>query len=454
MSLPRFMIAAPASGSGKTLVTCGILQALVCRGMRVASFKCGPDYIDPMFHSRVIGAKSKNLDAFFVGEDTLRYLFGRTAETCDISVVEGVMGFYDGVSILSSDASSYDVSQKLDIPVILLLNCRGTSLSVLPMLKGFLEFRPNNIKGVIFNNMSQRIYETLAPAVREMGVEPIGYVPKVSELVLESRHLGLVLPSEIEELKDKLRRLAEILEETLDINLLVRIASEAPDLEYTAPEVRRIDGRVRIGLADDETFCLTYEDNVELLERCGAEIIRFSPMKDPRLPDVDGIVLSGGYPELHSTVLESNVSMLEDIKESIAAGMPCIAECGGFMYLHDRMEGSDKKMHRMCGAIPGEVRNTGKLTRFGYATLSPLSHEGVMKGELTIKGHEFHYWDSDNCGSDWKAVKTGGKEYTCMHDTGRMLAGYPHIYYYSNPEFATRFLERCLEYRRSKDRTC
>ena len=448
MRLPRFMIAAPASGSGKTLVTCGILQALVNRGLRVASFKCGPDYIDPMFHSRVIGARSKNLDAYFVGEDTLRYLFGRTAETCDISVVEGVMGFYDGMGITDSSASSHDVSQKLDIPVVLLLNCRGASLSVVPMLKGFLEFRPNNIKGVIFNNMSQRVYEEIAPLAREMGVEPVGYVPKVSDLVLESRHLGLVLPSEIEELKDKLNRLAEVLEGTLDIDLLMSIAGSAPEMEYSAPEVRRIDGTVRIGLAADETFCFTYEDNIELLERCGAEIVRFSPMTDQRLPDVDGIVLSGGYPELHSAELESNASMLDDIKEKVAGGMPCIAECGGFMYLHDEMEGSDGNMHRMCGVIHGSVRNTGRLTRFGYATFTPLRDDGLTGEGLSIKGHEFHYWDSDNCGSDWKAVKANGREYECIHDTGTMVAGYPHLYYYSNPEFATRFLERCLEYRR------
>ena len=448
MRLPRFMIAAPASGSGKTLVTCGILQALVNRGLRVASFKCGPDYIDPMFHSRVIGARSKNLDAYFVGEDTLRYLFGRTAETCDISVVEGVMGFYDGMGITDSSASSHDVSQKLDIPVVLLLNCRGASLSVVPMLKGFLEFRPNNIKGVIFNNMSQRVYEEIAPLAREMGVEPVGYVPKVSDLVLESRHLGLVLPSEIEELKDKLNRLAEVLEGTLDIDLLMSIAGSAPEMEYSAPEVRRIDGTVRIGLAADETFCFTYEDNIELLERCGAEIVRFSPMTDQRLPDVDGIVLSGGYPELHSAELESNASMLDDIREKVAGGMPCIAECGGFMYLHDEMEDSDGNMHRMCGVIHGSVRNTGRLTRFGYATFTPLRDDGLTGEGLSIKGHEFHYWDSDNCGSDWKAVKANGREYECIHDTGTMVAGYPHLYYYSNPEFATRFLERCLEYRR------
>ena len=446
MSLPRFMIAAPSSGSGKTLVTCGILQALVNRGLKVASFKCGPDYIDPMFHSRVIGARSKNLDAFFVGDETLRYLFGRTAETCDISVVEGVMGFYDGMGILSSEASSYDVSQKLDIPVVLLLNCRGASLSVLPMLKGFLEFRPNNIRGVIFNNMSQRVYETIAPAAREMGVEPIGYVPKVSDLVLESRHLGLVLPSEIDELKSKLNRLAEVLEGTLDLDALIALAGSAPDIDYTAPEVGRIEGTVRIGLAADETFCFTYEDNVELLERSGAEIVRFSPMSDASLPDVDGIVLSGGYPELHSAELESNASMLRDIREKVSAGMPCIAECGGFMYLHDRMEDQDGEMHSMCGVIPGEVRNTGKLTRFGYATFTPLVPDGVTRGGLSVKGHEFHYWDSDNCSSDWKAVKANGREYTCIHDTGTMVAGYPHLYYYSNPEFALRFLERCREY--------
>ena len=448
MRLPRFMIAAPASGSGKTLVTCGILQALVNRGLKVASFKCGPDYIDPMFHSRVIGARSKNLDAYFVGEDTLRYLFGRTAETCDISVVEGVMGFYDGMGITDSSASSHDVSQKLDIPVVLLLNCRGASLSVVPMLKGFLEFRPNNIKGVIFNNMSQRVYEEIAPLAREMGVETVGYVPKVSDLVLESRHLGLVLPSEIEELKDKLNRLAEVLEGTLDIDLLMSIAGSAPEMEYSAPEVRRIDGKVRIGLAADETFCFTYEDNIELLERCGAEIVRFSPMTDQRLPDVDGIVLSGGYPELHSAELESNAPMLDDIREKVAGGMPCIAECGGFMYLHDEMEDSDGNMHRMCGVIHGSVRNTGRLTRFGYATFTPLRDDGLTGEGLSIKGHEFHYWDSDNCGSDWKAVKANGREYECIHDTGTMVAGYPHLYYYSNPEFATRFLERCLEYRR------
>ena len=173
-------------------------------------------------------------------------------------------------------------------------------------------------------------------------------------------------------------------------------------------------------------------------------------MSDERLPDVDGIVLSGGYPELHADELESNKSMLEDIRSKVKAGLPCIAECGGFMYLHERMEDSEGNMRDMCGVIPGEVRNTGKLSRFGYITLNPTK-DGMMPSDLTVKGHEFHYWDSDNCGEDWNARKTNGKEYTCIHDTGSMLAGYPHLYYYSNPDAAYWFLKKCREYRLGRE---
>ena len=445
MTLPRFLIAAPASGSGKTLITCGILQALVNRGLKVASFKCGPDYIDPMFHSRVIGTKSKNLDAYFVGEDTLRYLFARTASENDISVIEGVMGFYDGNSVLSMEASSHDVSRKLDAPVILLINSKGASISNLATLKGFLNFTENNIKGVIFNQMSQKVFDMIKPEVEKLGIKAIGYVPKVSHLILESRHLGLVLPNEIEELKDKLNQLAEVLEESLDIDLLIQMAGSAPDLEYKVPEVRKIDKPVRIGLAQDDVFCFTYEDNIELLRRCGAEIVEFSPLNDERVPDVDAIILSGGYPELHAEKLCSNRSMMEDIRTKVGNGMPCLAECGGFMYLHERLEDHEGKMHDSCGVIKGEVKNTGKLARFGYITVSSESPDSILK-DGPVKGHEFHYWDSDNCGESWKAVKTNGKEYLCTHEEGGLIAGYPHLYFYSNPQVAYNFLMKVLKY--------
>jgi len=448
MSLPRFLIAAPASGSGKTLIACGILQALVNRGLKVASFKCGPDYIDPMFHSRVIGTKSKNLDAFFVKEDVLRYLFARTAQENDISVIEGVMGFYDGNSVLSMEASSHDVSRKLDTPVVLLINSKGASISNLATLKGFLGFTENNIKGVIFNQMSQKVFDMIKPEVEKLGIKAIGYVPKVSHLILESRHLGLVLPNEIEELKDKLNQLAEVLEESLDIDLLLEMAKAAPDLEYTVPEVKRIDRPVRIGFAQDDVFCFTYEDNIEILKRCGAEIVPFSPLNDEKIPDVDAIVLSGGYPELHAEKLCSNKSMLEDIRKKVSEGMPCLAECGGFMYLHERLEDSEGKMHESCGVIKGEVKNTGKLSRFGYITVSSEDKDSILK-DGPVKGHEFHYWDSDNCGGSWKAVKTNGKEYTCMHEEGNLVAGYPHLYFYSNPVVPYNFLKKVEAYRYS-----
>jgi len=449
MSLPRFLIAAPSSGSGKTLVTCGILQALVNRGLKVASFKCGPDYIDPMFHSRVIGTRSKNLDAYFVGTDTLRYLFSRTASENDISVIEGVMGFYDGNSVMSMEASSHDVSRKLDAPVVILINSKGASISNLAMLKGFLGFTENNIKGVIFNQMSKKVFDTIRPEVEKLGIRPIGYVPKVSHLVLESRHLGLVLPNEIEELKDKLNQLADVLEESLDIDALLEMASEAPDLEFKTPEVKRIDRPVRIGLAQDDVFCFTYEDNIEMMRRIGAEIVEFSPLNDEHLPDVDAIVLSGGYPELHAQRLCSNRSMMDDIRRKVSEGMPCLAECGGFMYLHERLQDADGNMHDSCGVIKGEVKNTGKLARFGYITVSSESPDSVLK-DGPIKGHEFHYWDSDNCGSSWKAVKTNGTEYMCMHEEGGLVAGYPHLYFYSNPDVPYNFLMKVLAYKDSK----
>jgi cobyrinic acid a,c-diamide synthase len=449
MTLPRFLIAAPASGSGKTLITCGILQALVNRGMKVASFKCGPDYIDPMFHSRVIGTRSKNLDAYFVDKEVLKYLFARTASENDISVIEGVMGFYDGNSVLSMEASSHDVSRKLDTPVILLINSKGASISNLATLKGFLGFTENNIRGVIFNQMSEKVFGMIKPEVEKLGIKAIGYVPKVSHLILESRHLGLVLPNEIDELKDKLNQLAEVLEGSLDIDLLLEIAGSAPDLEYKAPEVKRLEEPVRIGLAQDDVFCFTYEDNVELMRRMGAEVVEFSPLNDERLPDVDAIVLSGGYPELHAEKLCANRPMMEEIRKRVSEGMPCLAECGGFMYLHEGLEDFEGKMHDSCGVIRGEVRNTGKLARFGYITVSSEDPDSILK-DGPVKGHEFHYWDSDNCGESWKAVKTNGKEYRCSHEEGNLVAGYPHMYFYSNPDVCYNFLAKVLRYKGSR----
>ena len=357
MKAARILLAAGASGSGKTLITCGLLQALVNRGLKTASFKCGPDYIDPMFHSRVIGAKSRNLDTFFTDRETTKYLFCENAADCDISVMEGVMGFYDGVAGTTTKASAYDLASVTDTPVILIVNSRGMSVSLAAYVKGFMEYRKDShIQGVIFNQMSPMLYPRMKELLeKELNIKVLGYVPKMDDCVIESRHLGLVLPDEIPELKENLHRLAEVLEKTLDIDAILQLAESARELSAKEPRIDFcLKHPLRIGVADDEAFCFFYEDNFRLLRKMGAELVHFSPIRDKKLPaGLDGLLLYGGYPELNGKELEKNTSMREEIQKALSGGMPCMAECGGFMYLHEEMEAMDKKFYHMAGVLPG-----------------------------------------------------------------------------------------------------
>ena len=451
MKVPRILLAAGASGSGKTLITCGLLQALVNRGLKTASFKCGPDYIDPMFHSRVIGTKSRNLDTFFTDKEITRYLLCQNAAGCEISVMEGVMGFYDGVAGTTTRASAYDLACVTDTPVILIVNSRGMSVSLAAYVKGFMEYRKDShIEGVIFNQMSPMLYPRMKKLLEdELGVRVLGYVPKVEDCVIESRHLGLVLPDEIPELQANLQRLSEILEKTLDIDGIIQVAEGAPEIEAQEPILDFcVKKPLRIGVADDEAFCFFYEDNFRILEKMGAELVRFSPVRDQKLPcGLDGLLLYGGYPELNGRELENNTSMREDIKKALDAGMPCMAECGGFMYLHDEMEGMDGNIYHMAGVIPGKAYRTPRLNRFGYVTLTQ-KQTGLgadMLGE--IPAHEFHYFDSENCGKAFLAKKPeSSRQWECIHGTETMLAGFPHLYYYGNPKVPEAFLRACMTY--------
>ena len=457
MKIPRILLAAGSSGSGKTLITCGLLEALVERGLKTASFKCGPDYIDPMFHSRVIGTKSRNLDTFFTGSEVTKYLLTRNARDCEIAVMEGVMGFYDGVAGTTTTASAYDLAKVTDTPVILIVNSRGMSVSLAAYVKGFLEYKKDShIKGVIFNQMSPMLYPRMKKLLEEeLDVAVLGYVPKVEDCVIESRHLGLVLPDEIPELKDRLHKLAGVLEETLDIDRILELAGEAPDLLDAKPESVtdfRLSEPVRIGVAEDEAFCFFYADNFRLLGEMGAEIVPFSPMEDKQLPDdLDGLLLYGGYPELNGKKLEQNTTMKDMIREKLKAGMPCMAECGGFMYLHEEMEGMDGNFYQMAGVIPGKVYRTPKLSRFGYVTLTQKKPALGMEDFGEIPAHEFHYFDSENCGGDFHAAKPESKRgWDCIHGTDTMLAGFPHLYSYGNPEVPKAFLKKCLAYKKQR----
>ncbi len=457
MKIPRILFAAGSSGSGKTLITCGFLQVLVNRQKKVASFKCGPDYIDPMFHSRVIGTKSRNLDTFFTSRELTRYLLEMNGADCDIAVMEGVMGYYDGVGGNTSQASAYDLADTTDTPVILIVNSKGMSVSLAAYVKGFLEYKKNShIKGVIFNQMSPMLYPRMKALVEEsLPVRVLGYVPKVEDCTIESRHLGLILPEEISGLQEKLLRLSKILEETLDIEGILSLAEEAVDLSVAKiPEEENeafsyhTEYPLRIGVAKDEAFCFFYEDNFQLLRKMGAELVWFSPVHDQKLPEnLDGMLLYGGYPELYTKELEANEEMRHSINTAIKGGMPCLAECGGFLYLHEELEDMEGGAHKMAGIFPGKAYRTSKLGRFGYIHLSQQKDVLGKENMGKIPAHEFHYFDSPNCGNDFYAQKPGSmRGWNCIHGNQRLMAGFPHFYYYGNPEVAKAFLMQCSEY--------
>lgn len=463
MKIPRIMLTAGASGSGKTMLTCGLLQALVNRHLDVASFKCGPDYIDPMFHSRVIGASSCNLDTFFTDEELTRYLLCEHGQGKDICVMEGVMGFYDGLAGISTKASAYDLATVTRTPAVLIVNSRGMSVSLAAYIKGFLEYRPGRpIKGVIFNQMSAMLYPRMKKMVEEeLPVKVLGYVPRLTEGVLESRHLGLVLPDEVEGLRETLKDLASTMEETLDIDGLLALAAEAPEIDCDPQKIKEKDPAfsfhtkepVRIGVARDEAFCFIYEDNLRLLQKMGAVIEYFSPVHDAHLPEgLDGLLLYGGYPELYARQLSENRTMLAGIRNAIRSDMPVMAECGGFMYLHRMMEDTEGNSYEMAGVIDGEVRHTHKLSRFGYVSLDAGDTEvfgTAFNGE--IPAHEFHYFDSSSCGESFTATKPlSHRGWKCLHGSRSMLAGFPHLYYYGAPEVPKAFLGACEAYRLEK----
>ncbi|MCI5995591.1 MAG: cobyrinate a,c-diamide synthase [Blautia sp.] len=459
MGQPRLMLAACASGSGKTMITCGILRALTKRGLHVSSFKCGPDYIDPMFHSRVLHTKSRNLDTFFTDREMTRYLFARAAKGTEISVMEGVMGYYDGMGLTSTRASSAELAEVTETPVLLIVNMRGMSLSALALIKGFLTYqRPCRIRGILLNQTSAMVYRKMKEQIeRELHIPVYGYVPKVPELTLQSRHLGLVMPDEVEQLNEKLDRLAEVLEETLDIEEILKLAQTAPEVSEEMPETlaRVIDGaadlreaRPVIAVARDEAFCFLYEDNLKLLEGMGAQLKYFSPIHDTKLPQgAQGLLLYGGYPELNAKALSENVSVRGEIRKALGKGLPCMAECGGFMYLHESMEDMEGNCYPMAGVIEGKAYKTEKLGRFGYIGLEACEKGILGEGMEGLKGHEFHYFDSTSCGDSFLAQKPNGKRsWSCIHGRENAVMGFPHLYYHSCPEFAAEFLRKCARY--------
>ncbi len=499
ISIPRLMIAAPGSGSGKTLITCGLLRLLQRKNFRPAAFKCGPDYIDPMFHRQVLGIPSRNLDTFFSPADS-----ENTANTApatlaravvknraDIAVIEGVMGYFDGTGTTGMDASSFDLAQQTDTPVILILNAKGMSRSVVPLLRGFSDYEKEDrkIRGVILNRISAGMFPIMKKWIEEdTDLRVIGYLPQDESLSWGSRHLGLLQPEELTDLQEQIDRLADILEKTIDQEALLDLAGTAPAMPVPSwkkekktnadqmpsgtnekkPDLAgRKQAGPRIAVARDEAFSFYYEDNLEMLQECGAELVFFSPVQDRKLPEADGLLLGGGYPELHAGALAQNEEMKAQIRECASQGMPVLAECGGFMYLQENLvltdmeagkDGADQETCKMCGLLPGTCRMTDKLVRFGYIELEKKAGEnseaesfeaGYLKDGHRIRGHEFHYFDSTDNGAACTARKPGGRRsWDCMVVQDNIMAGFPHLYYRSDPAFAEAFVEKCRQYSR------
>ena len=471
MNIRRVMIAAPKSGSGKTGITCALLKSLKNKGIKTVSFKCGPDYIDPMFHKNALGIPSYNLDTFFTGETATRSLFARNASGFDFAVFEGVMGLFDGVGGVRADGSSYNLAEVTKTPIILVIDAKGMGRSVIPEILGFkLYDKKDLIKGVILNRTSESMFNILKlMIVKECGISALGFIPDMKERSFSSRHLGLVTPDDTDNYDEVLEELTGYFEKNVSFEELEKIASLAEEIadndfenlyggqsglnnkfsnkNLNVSENEDESDLPIIAVAKDEAFCFFYEDNLTELKNAGAKLVFFSPIHDAKIPEnADGLMLPGGYPELHLEELSKNTSMLESIRKAYEEKMPIFAECGGFMYLQKSIEDKDGKVYITSNIFDGELKYKGKPVRFGYVTLKEKSPNFLNEGE-EIKGHEFHYYDCDDNGSDVICTKPfTGKTYEAVKDYENIWAGFPHLYFPSNPSFAANFVKKCAEF--------
>lgn len=457
-----FMITAASSGSGKTMITCGILELFKRKGLNPLACKCGPDYIDGLFHKQVLELEGMNLDSYFEAPEELRDKYSRLSKG-HLPVVEGVMGYFDGLGGSTTRASSWEVAHILDLPAVLVVDARGASVSLAAVIKGFLEFeRPmgSQIKAVIFNRMSPMLYPRIRELVeRETGIRAAGFVPELDFLKVGSRHLGLVLPEEIAGLREQMNRLGKCLEETIDWEFLEELGAEKEERDALEEENTEASCTAafsfRLGIAMDEAFCFYYQDNLRLLERLGGELVYFSPIHDRSLPEqLDGLILGGGYPELYCEALSLNESMRESVKKAAEGGLPVLGECGGYLYLLEELEAEDGRIWPMTGVLKGKGYKKGKNSRFGYIGVEAEKDSLYLKPGEQIRGHEFHYWDCEVLEEEWvmRAKKpVGNRSWPCIRIKNQVMAGFPHLFYPSCPAFAVRFAKACVRYKRKRD---
>mgnify|MGYP000199440721 CR=1 FL=1 len=449
----QFLLAAPRSGSGKTTMTCALLMALKRRGCAPCAFKSGPDYIDPMFHRAVLGVESRSLDLFFSAPETVRTLYAKGAAGHGAAVCEGAMGFYDGLGGVSDRASAWHLADTLGLPVLLVVEPKGQSLTLAAELNGLKNFRtPSHIAGILLNNCTARMHALLAPMLeKETGLPVLGFLPKLPEAVIGSRHLGLYTAAEVENLQQKLALLADAAEEHIDWPRLLALCEKEPPALPVQPETP--PARVRIAVAQDEAFCFTYAETLEAFRDAGAEVVFFSPLRDTALPEnIGGLYLPGGYPELYARPLSENKTMRDAIRDAVNGGLPTVAECGGFLYLGQTLEDASGTAWPMAGILPGKGVKVGRLVRFGYADMTAKADSLLFHAGEHLYIHEFHHWDSTDNGSGFSVRKSEKVQWECGFASMSLCAGFPHLYWAGTP-LPRRFVSGAKFYQRQKRNT-
>lgn len=441
------VMAAPRSGSGKTTLTMALLALLQQKGLHPGAFKCGPDYIDPGFHRAVLGVECRNLDLYLSGADTVQALYARGAAGCGAVVAEGAMGYYDGVGG-TPQASAWQVGQALGLPALMVLTPQQ-----IEMLPGLLAAHsPHGVRAVLLNRCPPQQAECLTEEIQaRTGLPVVGFLPPMPEAEFPSRHLGLQMASECRGLAARAGALANALEKHWNWALFEHLFTIAP---VPAPSAQQAlpQNPVRVAVARDDAFCFCYQETLEAFTLAGMEPVFFSPMQDGALPEnCSALYLPGGYPELHAEALEQNEAMRRSIARAVQSGLPAIAECGGFLYLGQRLEDMNGTPRQMAGVLPGNGFRTPKLVRFGYAALHPAGDSMLFRQGESVPVHEFHHWDTTHNGTALHAVKpVSGKSWECGFVSETLYAGFPHLYLAGQPQLVQRFAGQARKFAKER----
>jgi len=453
---PRIIIAGTHSGVGKTSVAIGLMASLKRRGLKVQPFKVGPDYIDPRYHELATGKKSRNLDSWMMGKDALPEIFLHGAKGSDICVIEGVMGLFDGYDGVSEVGSTAEIAKILDAPVILVVDAGKMARSVAALVKGYAEFDNDlNIEGVILNNIGSKThYKMVKSAIeKNLDLKVLGYLPRDKKLKIPERHLGLVSPKENSIAREMVGSITEFVEEFIDVDDVISVAQRALPVEMTSniSFAENAFGKgIRLAVAMDEAFFFYYPENLELFESFGVEIVPFSPVNDGDLPqNIHGIYIGGGYPELFGEKLEKNISIRKRIKAAIENDIPSYAECGGLMYLAEKLIACDGKAYEMVGVFPAVVKMKPKLVSLGYVDIKVGSDNVLAREGWRFKGHEFRWSDIEVSGEIVKTYLTKKKEERKLEGYAfkNLLASYIHLHFSAKPQVVERFVMKMKKFK-------